>query len=769
MEWYKQIRGYCFVIGHDPAKWDTFKPRLTRQNIEQHCEKAAALGCNAIEPSFAHYRWNFLEHMQEISDFIGNVCDIAHRYRLKVWEHHSVVLVYPRILAGLRYKKWQMDKLTKIDLRDGGIYGSPRDFQSVFCVNNPDFQEAYFDLIETMFLQHPVDLYMPDDMAWGDDYFSCGCPHCRALFKECCGYEMPPNGRTDDTSFYGNMDNPAWRAWLRFRTTRNCFFLQKLKAFLRQKGRGDLPITTCNSDTLQNYTGRIQGTDHQEYNEKGMLDVGSHEIWYGESLTYNSIRNFADQSVNMSIGRRLNIPYFAFTYPRFNEEAVFDSCRNLLVGMGARFCGYLKNDYRAMSLFAKQYSEWFFRPIEYSNVGIVFSRNTRDFYGPDIQSRSGMETHCDEFGGWCEGLIRMNMPFRVLTDSHIEEGRWSGFNVIILPNCACMSEKMVHQLTQFVSLGGTLIATHETSLYSHTGQKEKEFQLAKLFGLSYLQTTHSANYPIVQNRSTDTGGPFKNRCAFTANQYDPALRDALFAGFKRTRISYFAPMTVVLPSNADCQVLAYSPIVMGLLAGYPAITCHPYGKGRVFYVGGLPGLMNDSRSVHFFDLYGEGARRCVSERLPEYQILISNLVSWAVGKNRLAEIEPTCENLLVALKKDDLGTYYLHLLNLPRQEFSPEGIAPEKYFKEPDFDINAGIGEQVPDPNQNPAFWEPSLPYAELPALRIRLHPSIHCSRPTLITIDAASQKELDATITPLGTELTVPAGSFSRYAVIKL
>ena len=769
MEWYKQIRDNWFIIGHDPKKWETFLPRMERDAIERECEKASKAGYNTIQPSIAHYRWNFLEHIKEISEFIGDVCEVAHSYNLRVWEHHSVVLAYPEVVAGLKYKKWKMDELTKIDLRTGEIYECPKGVQSVFCANNPLFQEAYFDLIENMFLPHPVDLYMPDDMAWSDDYGSCGCVHCRELFEKTTGFTLPPNGKIEDLSFYGNMENPAWRAWIRFRTTKNGLFLPKLREFLRSKGRSDLLITTCNSDTLQNFTGRIQGTDHQEYNEVGGLDIGIHEIWDGESLTYNGIRNFADQSTNVAIGRRLGMPYFAFTYPRFNEEAVYDSARNMLVGMGSGFGGYLDNGHQTMVNFAAKNNEIIFDNEQYSNVGLVFSRNTRDFYGDDIKSRSGMENHCDEFGGWCEGLVRMNMPVKIITDSHIEDNLLSEFKVIILPNCACMSKKMVENLEGFVANGGSVIATHETSLYRHDGNIADDFQLSHLFGLKYQDTFCKANYPYVQNYSENIGGYFGQGCTFVANNYEESLRDALFDGIESRRIRNYAPMVASIPFESGCQVLGFSPIVNGPQAGFATVTCNEYGKGRVFYFAGLPGLMNNTRSIHAYDLYGEGAGMSTDERLPEYQHLINNIVNIAVANDRIVKLGTNNDNILLNLKKDAFGNCYLHLLNMPIAEFTSSGLSLEKYLKNSEFDINAGTGDIFGNPNKDPKFWEPKLNYSELGEIKLILHPSIVCSNPQLLTIDSVDVINLHPVFTEQRSEITIPKGAFRRYAIVKL
>ena len=355
-KWYDGLRDSVFIIGHDPKMWETFLPRITHDKIEERCVHAKNNGCTSIHSSFAHYRWNFVQHADRIGQFIGELCGIAHKHDLKVWEHHSAVLAYPQLIKGVRYKKWQLDKLTKIDFRTGGIYESPKG-TSVFCCNNPYFREAYFDLATKFVVDNPVDIYMPDDMSWAMDYNDCACKYCRKSFKERTGYNLPKMGYFD-REFFGNINNPAWRAWLRFRSTKVGLFISELRGFLKTLGKGKLLITTCNSDTLQQFTGRVQGTDHEEYDKVGKLALGAHEIYCAESLSYNWVRNFVDQQINSEIGNYYNIPYYAFTYPRFHDEAVFDTARNLTVGMGSCFEGIrLHSTRKQVNFFIKKNSD----------------------------------------------------------------------------------------------------------------------------------------------------------------------------------------------------------------------------------------------------------------------------------------------------------------------------------------------------------------------------------------------------------------------------
>ncbi len=60
--------------------------------------------------------------------------------------------------------------------------------------------------------------------------------------------------------------------------------------------------------------------------------------------------------------------------------------------------------------------------------------------------------------------------------------------LLIIPNGALMPDEHVDIIKQYVSMGGGLIASYETSLYDEKGLKRKDFLLADLFGAHYCGT-----------------------------------------------------------------------------------------------------------------------------------------------------------------------------------------------------------------------------------------------------------------------------------------
>jgi hypothetical protein len=89
-------------------------------------------------------------------------------------------------------------------------------------------------------------------------------------------------------------------------------------------------------------------------------------------------------------------------------------------------------------------------------------------------------------------------------DHNLDAAHVAPYKTLILPNIAALSDTQCDQLRAFVKNGGSLIATHETSLYNELGVPRKNFALADLFAVdftsrppspmlnSYLRLEHQA-------------------------------------------------------------------------------------------------------------------------------------------------------------------------------------------------------------------------------------------------------------------------------------
>ncbi|MGI8602063.1 MAG: beta-galactosidase trimerization domain-containing protein [Verrucomicrobiales bacterium] len=141
------------------------------------------------------------------------------------------------------------------------------------------------------------------------------------------------------------------------------------------------------------------------------------------------------------------------------------------------------------------------RPL--ARVAVVYSQQTGWFYGGKVE---------DHINGWYQALIEARVPFEMVHDQLLDADHLAPFKTLLLPNIAALSNGQCDQLRAFVQRGGSLIATHETSLCDEWGAKRKNFGLADLFGVdfagrvearmqnAYLRLEHGAaqNHPLLR-------------------------------------------------------------------------------------------------------------------------------------------------------------------------------------------------------------------------------------------------------------------------------
>jgi hypothetical protein len=111
-----------------------------------------------------------------------------------------------------------------------------------------------------------------------------------------------------------------------------------------------------------------------------------------------------------------------------------------------------------------------------ARVGVVYSQQTGWFVGNRVE---------EHIHGWYQALIEARIPFEFVHDRLLDAAHLRRLKTLILPNLEALSDSQCRQLEQFVERGGSVIATHETSLRDEWGVRRSDFGLAKLFGVSF--------------------------------------------------------------------------------------------------------------------------------------------------------------------------------------------------------------------------------------------------------------------------------------------
>jgi hypothetical protein len=213
------------------------------------------------------------------------------------------------------------------------------------------------------------------------------------------------------------------------------------------------------------------------------------------------------------------------------------------------------------------------RPL--ARVGLVYSQQTARFYGAD-RAREKVEDHTL---GFYHALVEARVPFEMVHDRLLDPERLRAFKLLILPNIACLSDPQCDELRRFVHDGGSLVATHETSLYDERGDRRADFGLADLFGARFggrVEGPMRNSYLRLERDSVGTAHPLLDGLDDAARIINGVWR----VEAAPTRALASSPLTLI-PSYPDLPMEMVYPRVEG--TGAPQVFLRENGRGRIVY------------------------------------------------------------------------------------------------------------------------------------------------------------------------------------------
>ena len=137
------------------------------------------------------------------------------------------------------------------------------------------------------------------------------------------------------------------------------------------------------------------------------------------------------------------------------------------------------------------------------SVALHYSQRTLDFYG-----RGDPDRYLQSFHGAYKALLASHIPFDIVIDEHITDGRVRDYDLCVLSNSACTSDAVNEGLLSYVESGGSLLATYKTSLYDESGRQRDDFGLQEAFGASYYLDFEPAYISVDSSMAAGlTGSP----------------------------------------------------------------------------------------------------------------------------------------------------------------------------------------------------------------------------------------------------------------------
>jgi hypothetical protein len=495
----------------------------------------------------------------------------------------------------------------------------------------------------------------------------CYCEHCTANFRAAAGLDLP---RTNDPA------DRARRAYIGWRQDR-LFQLWDVWDRAIREHRPDACFIPNTGG------GATSSLDMKRIGEKAPILFADRQARRGLMPPWMSGKNGKEYRSAMGakpIGGIFSVgveePYRWKDSVQNPEEIklwVAEATANGLRPWFTKFSGVLY-DRRWLKTVEEIY-DWHWRNERYlrnespiARVGLVYSQRTAHYYGGD-QARAKVEDHGL---GWYQALIEARIPFEMVHDETMEAARLRSFKTLILPNIAALSDAQCEQIGQFVAAGGSLVATHETSLYDEWGQRRRDFGLAGLFGAHYDGRVE---------------GPMQN--SYLTVERDPATGEyhPLVHGLEdATRIINGVRRVVVKPAGPK---RSYAPLT--LIPSYPDLPMEqvyprvPHTDEAEVYLGGGAGK---GKVVYFpWDI-----DRTYWEVLStDHGRIMRNAIEWATAE--LPPVDAAGPGLLDVTAWRQRNSLTVHLVNLTNP-MAMKGPVREVYSVGP-LDVSIRVPEAL--------------------------------------------------------------------------
>jgi hypothetical protein len=240
-----------------------------------------------------------------------------------------------------------------------------------------------------------------------------------------------------------------------------------------------------------------------------------------------------------------------------------------------------------------------------ANIGVIMGQRTHVFYRPP--RGAAIREYMD---GMYLALIEGRFLFDFVHEDKLAPGDLAKYAALLLPNTALLSDEQCHQLRSYVEAGGSLLATHETSLYTERNQKRNEFGLGDVLGIrkagESIGTTGNGYLARIEWQHAILEG-------FTNTHWIPGAENRIPLAPVENPVLSVVPGFVAYPPELSYPVQARTD--------EPAVVIRQNGRSRMVY---FPGDIERTmwRSGH-----------------TDLAKLLQNAIQWVSGGNKPVSVQ----------------------------------------------------------------------------------------------------------------------------------
>jgi hypothetical protein len=219
-----------------------------------------------------------------------------------------------------------------------------------------------------------------------------------------------------------------------------------------------------------------------------------------------------------------------------------------------------------------------------ADIGLFYSLDSRFDMRSNgksvLEVDNGADTHTRSTMQAARALIAHHLPWRMITRKSI--GQLPRLKTLVLSNVHHLSEDEAKAVRAWVEAGGTLYASGATSLVKNTGQRQPDFMLSDVFGLSLVKAdwTDREHYvaPTEAGRPDFPGWDTK----YPAFVRGPTMDVRADAGS-----TVLATRTLPWPAPDARSFSSIHSNPPWQITGQPEVVYHRFGQGAAIYSASL--------------------------------------------------------------------------------------------------------------------------------------------------------------------------------------
>jgi hypothetical protein len=539
----------------------------------------------------------------------------------------------------------------------------------ITCINSAYYDEYLPDVLREIIQRSKPEGITDNSWAGMGRASICYCDNCQRKFKAKTGQAIPPRA---------NWDDPVYRQWIMWNYARRTELWEFNNRTTQAAGGRDCIWSGMNSGSVSAQANSFRDLkeicsrahiimlDHQRrddatgFQQNGDTGKRVHSMMGWDKLAPESMAMYEN-------GR---------TSYRVASKPAAEARMWMIAGMAGGIQPWWHHvgayhDDRRMYRTAEPVMKWHKaneaflinrKPV--ASVGLVWSQRNTDFFGRE----SAADLVDAPYEGFAQALIRARIPYLPVHAGDIDRESAS-LSVLVLANVGGLSDAECAAIRRFVTRGGSLIATGDSTLYNEWGDARSDF------ALNDLLRVHKQAAPQRQQQAGGGGRRgggvasvhtyLRLHPEFRAKVYGPKTgkeppatgeRHPVLAGFEDTDI---------IPFGGSLQALRVDDGALVPLTLVPEFPVYPPETAWMREPDSkLPGLVvsegaGGSRVAY---LAADLDRRYLRELMPDHANLLANLVRWASRESIPLHVQGA--GLTDCHLYQQEGRLVLHLVNL---------------------------------------------------------------------------------------------------------